>query len=113
MTTIKNQVQLIGNLGKDPEVKHLESGKVVANFSIATTDTYVNQQGEKTQNTQWHSVVAWDSTAKIVEKYLKKGSEVAIQGKLTHRSYEDKNGQTKYISEVLINEVMLMGSKKN
>jgi single-strand DNA-binding protein len=113
MTTIKNKVQLIGNLGKDPEVRHLEGGKVVANFNIATSDTFVNQQGEKIQNTQWHSVVAWGNTAKIAEKYLKKGSEVAIQGKLTHRSYEDKNGQTKYISEVLINEIMLMGSKKN
>ena len=109
MNTIRNKVQLIGNLGNDPDVKQLESGKTMAKFSIATTDRYYNQDGEKVENTQWHNLVAWGKTAELAEKYLKKGSEIAVEGKLNSRSYENKEGQKKYITEVIINEILMLG----
>ena len=112
MLSLKNRVQLIGNLGMDPEVKTLESGKKMAKLSIATNDSYKNQQGEKVTDTQWHNLVAWGKTAEIAEKYLRKGSEVAIEGKLTSRSYEDKEGAKKYITEVVVNEILMLGSKE-
>lgn len=112
MLNLKNRVQLIGNLGMDPEVKKLESGKTMAKISLATNDTYKNQKGEKVTDTQWHNLVAWGKTAEIAEKYLKKGSEVAIEGKLTSRSYEDKEGVKKYITEVVVNEILMLGSKE-
>lgn len=106
---LRNQVQLIGNLGKDPEVKHLENGKSRATLSLATHDYYTNAQGEKVEDTQWHLVVAWGNTAKIVEKYLAKGSEVAIQGKLIYRNYDDKDGQKRYVTEVVARELVMLG----
>ena len=112
MNTLKNSVQLIGNLGNDPQVKHLDSGKVVANLSIATSDSYKNKDGEKVEDTQWHDLVAWGRTAEIAEKYLKKGSKVAIEGKLTHRSFDDKDGNKRYVTEVLINELLMLGDKR-
>ena len=111
MKNLRNSVQLIGHLGMNPEVKNLESGKTVANLSLATTETYKNQEGEKVQDTTWHRLVAWGKTAEIAEKYLKKGSEVAVEGKLVNRSYETANGEKKYISEVLINEILMLGGK--
>ena len=111
MSTLRNKVQLIGHLGKNPEIIKLDSGKKVAKFSIATNDSYKNAQGEKIQNTEWHNVVAWNKTADIIEKYLEKGSEVAIDGKLTSRSYDDKDGNKRYITEVLCNELLMLGSK--
>jgi single-strand DNA-binding protein len=105
---LRNQVQLIGRLGNNPEVKHLENGQTVANISLATKEVYTNSKGEKVEDTQWHKVVAWGNTAKIAEQYLQKGKEVAIQGKLTHRSYEDKDGNTKYLTEVVANELLLL-----
>ena len=111
MNTIRNKVQLIGNLGNDPEVKHLESGKTVANFAVATNDRYYNQKGEKVDDVQWHNLVAWGKTAELAEKYLKKGSEIAVEGKLTSRSYENKEGQKKYITEVVINEILMLGGR--
>ena len=111
MNTIRNKVQLIGNLGNDPDVKQLESGKTLAKLSLATNDRYTNQKGEKIEDTQWHNLVAWGKTAEVAEKYLKKGSEVAIEGKLTSRSYEDKEGQKKYITEVIVNEILMLGGK--
>ena len=95
MSTLRNKVQLIGNLGNNPEIITLESGKKLAKISIATNETYKNAQGEKVTDTQWHNVVAWNKTAEIIEKYLQKGSEVAVEGKLTSRSYEDKDGTQK------------------
>ncbi len=83
MSTIRNKVQLIGNVGNAPEVRHLESGKKVASFSLATNEIYKNSKGEKVQNTQWHNIVAWGNTAEIVEQYVGKGKEIAIEGKLT------------------------------
>jgi|SRR5690606_3666012 len=111
MYNLKNRVQLIGHLGMDPEVKHLESGRSMAKFSLATNGTYKNQKGEKITDTQWHNLVAWGKTADIAEKYLKKGSEVAIDGKLTSRSYEDKEGVKKFITEVVVNEILMLGGK--
>lgn len=112
MNTLKNSVQLIGNLGNDPQVKHLESGKVVANLSIATSDTFKNKEGEKVENTQWHDLVVWGKTAEVVEKYLKKGSKVAIEGKLTHRNYDDKDGNKRYVTEIVVNELLMLGDKR-
>ncbi|MDA9262014.1 single-stranded DNA-binding protein [Flavobacteriales bacterium] len=111
MNNLRNKVQLIGRLGQSPEVKNLESGKTVANFSLATNDKYKNQKGEWIENTEWHNLVAWGKTAEIIEKYVQKGSEIAIEGKLTNRSWEDKEGNKRYATEVLVNEVLLMGSK--
>jgi single-strand DNA-binding protein len=109
MNTLRNKVQLIGNLGNDPEIINLESGKTLAKFSIATNESYRNAKGEKITDTQWHNVVAWGNTAKIVENYLVKGKEVAIEGKLTSRGYETKEGEKRYITEVVCNELMMLG----
>jgi single-strand DNA-binding protein len=112
MKNLKNTVQLIGNLGMNPEVKTLESGSTVVNFSIATSDRYKNKEGEQVENTTWHNLVAWGKTAEIAEKYLKKGAQVAVEGKLTNRSYEAKDGTKKYVSEILVNEILLLGAKE-
>ena len=88
MNTLRNKVQLIGNLGNDPEIITLDSGKKLAKFSIATNDNYRNAKGEKVTDTQWHNVIAWNKTAEIIEKYVVKGNEIAVEGKLTSRSYE-------------------------
>ncbi|NNC69862.1 MAG: single-stranded DNA-binding protein [Flavobacteriaceae bacterium] len=111
MNTLRNKVQLIGNLGKNPEIVTLDSGKKLAKFSIATNESYKNAEGEKVTDTQWHNIIAWNKTAEIIEKYVVKGNEIAIEGKLTSRSYEDKNGDKKYITEVVCNELLMLGSK--
>jgi len=113
MNALKNKVQLIGNLGKDPEIITLESGKKLAKFSIATNESYKNAKGEKVEDTQWHNVIAWNKTAEIVEKYLVKGNEVAVEGKLTTRNYEDKDGIKKYITEIVVNELLMLGNKNS
>ncbi len=105
---MKNRVQLIGNAGNDPEIKTLENGKKLAHLTIATNDRYTNDKGEKVEQTEWHRVTAWGKTAEIIEKYVVKGKEVAIEGKLTHRSYDDKNGEKKYITEVVVSEILLL-----
>jgi len=111
MSNLRNNVQLIGRLGKNPEVKQLESGRFVANVSIATNDIYKNAKGEKVIETQWHNLVAWGKNAENFQKILGKGDEVAIQGKLTHRSYDDKDGITRYVTEVVVNEFVKLSSK--
>lgn len=111
MKTLRNKVQLIGNLGKSPEVKELNGGKKVARFSIATNETYRKKSGEKVTDTQWHNLVAWGKTAEFVEKYIKKGSEVAIQGKLFNRSYTDTNGIKRYVTEIQVNDLLMLGEK--
>ena len=111
MYALKNKVQLIGNLGNAPEVKTLESGKKMARFNVATNEVYRNAKGEKVTETQWHNLVAWGKVAEIVEKYLTKGKEVAIEGKLISRSYIDKEGNKKYITEVQVNELLMLGAK--
>lgn len=111
MNALKNRVQLIGHLGNDPEIKTFDGKKTMARFSVATNETYKKESGEKVTETQWHNVVAWNGTAKIVEKLLKKGSEVALEGKLTTRSWEDKEGNKRYITEVVANDLLLLKSK--
>lgn len=109
MNALRNKVQLIGNLGNDPEIVNLDGGSKLAKFSIATNESYKNAKGEKVTDTQWHNVVAWGKTAEIVENYLTKGNEVAVEGKLTHRSYETKEGEKRYITEIRCNELLMLG----
>ncbi len=111
MYALKNKVQLIGNLGNAPEIKNTESGKKLARFSIATNENYRNAKGEKVTETTWHSLVAWGKVADLAEKYLQKGTEIVIEGKLINRSYTDKDGIKKYISEVQVNELLLLNGK--
>jgi len=111
MSTLRNKVQLIGNLGNDPEIINLESGKILAKFSIATNESYKNAKGEVIKDTQWHNVVAWGKTAEIIGKYVTKGKEIAVDGKLTSRSYDDKEGNKRYITEVVCNELVMLGGK--
>ena len=109
MNTMKNRVQLIGNVGQDPEIKNLEGGKKLANISIATNDSYTNDKGERITDTQWHRLTAWGNTAEIIEKYVTKGKEIAVIGKLTYRNYDDKNGEKRYVTEITISELQLLG----
>ncbi len=110
MNTLRNKVQLIGNLGNDPEIITLESGKKLAKLSLATNENYKDANGQKQTITDWHNLIAWNKTADIIEKYVTKGKEIAIEGKLTTRSYEDKTGNKRYITEVVISEVLLLGN---
>jgi len=106
-----NKVILIGNLGKDPEVKYLESGIAVANITLATTENYKNKEGEKVSQTVWHDIVLWRGLAEIAEKYLKKGSSVYIEGKIRNRKWEDKEGITRYKNEILADNMTMLGSR--
>jgi single-strand DNA-binding protein len=112
MNNLKNSVRLIGFLGADPEVKSLEKGNKVAKFTLATHDTYTDKEGKKITDTQWHHVVAWGKTAEIIEEFLSKGSEVAVEGRLTSRSYDGKDGDKKYVTEVVVGEVLMLGKKQ-
>jgi single-strand DNA-binding protein len=107
---MRNRVSLIGHVGNAPEVKKLKNDSVVANLSLATNESYKNAQGEKVTDTQWHRLVAWNGTAKIIEQYVKKGQEIAVEGKLVTREYETE-GVKKYLTEVVIHEVVMLGSK--
>ena len=109
MSTLRNKVQLIGNLGNNQEIITLENEKKLAKFSIATNESYKNSQGEKVTDTQWHKIVAWNKTAEIIEKYLEKGSGVAIEGKLITRSWEGKDGMKRFVTEVVVNELLMLG----
>ena len=111
MSNIRNRVQLIGHLGDDPEVTKFDSGKVKASFRMATTEKFKNGSGELVEDTQWHQVVIWGGMAETVEKYFKKGKEVAILGRLTHGSYEDKDGNKKYYTEINANNFEMLGKK--
>ena len=112
MSTLRNNVQLIGNVGQEPTISQLESGKKVARISLATNENYKNANGEKQSNTEWHNLVAWGKTAGIVEKYVTKGKEIAITGKLTSRSYETKEGEKRFVTEIIVNEILLLGNNK-
>jgi len=111
MSTLRNKVQLIGNLGNDPEIITLESGQKLAKFSLATNENYKDANGDKQTKTDWHNLIAWGKTAEIVEKYITKGKEIAIEGKLSNRSYETKEGEKRYVTEVTVNEILLLGNK--
>jgi single-strand DNA-binding protein len=105
-----NKVILIGNLGKDPEVRHLENGACVANFSIATSENYKDRKtGEKVSQTEWHNIVAWRGLAEITEKYLKKGDKVYIEGKLKTRTWQDQDGNNRYTTEVITDNLTMLG----
>ena len=112
MNSLRNRVYLIGNLGQDPETKNLENGKKLARFTLATSEEFKNSDGQKVKETTWHNIVAWNGTADLAVKYLRKGRQVAVEGRLAYRSYEDKNGVTKYITEVVINELLFLQSGK-
>ena len=111
MNALRNKVQLIGNLGMNPEVKTLEGGKKLAKVSIATNESYKNSKGELIKETQWHNLIAWGKTADIIEKYLIKGSEVAVEGKLINRNYTDKDGVKRYTTEIEVHELLMLDSK--
>ncbi|MEJ7625609.1 MAG: single-stranded DNA-binding protein [Ferruginibacter sp.] len=113
MYALRNRVQLIGNLGNAPEIRKTETGKKLVRFSVATNESYKNSNGEKVTETQWHNLVAWGKLADIAEKFLNKGTEVAIEGKLINRNYTDKEGIKKYITEIQVNELLLLGSKSS
>lgn len=114
MSSIKNYVHLLGNIGDDPKVTNLESGKKVARFSLATNESYKDSKGEKQQVTDWHTIVAWGKTAEIVEQFAHKGKQVAVVGKLKSRTYTDpKEGNERYVTEVVADEILLLGSKSD
>ena len=112
MKDLRNRVQLIGNLGMDPEVKSLDGGRKLAKFSVATSQSYVNAKGDRVKDTQWHNIIAWGKLAEIAEKYLRKGIEVALEGKIVYRQYEGKNGDKKYISEIVLNDFLMISKKQ-
>lgn len=112
MNNLRNSVRLIGNLGANPEIKELNSGKKLAKASLATSDKYKDADGNQVTQTQWHNLVAWGKTADFFEKFLEKGIEVAVEGKIINKSYTDKDGAKKYISEINVNEILMLGSKK-
>ena len=113
MYALKNKVQLIGNLGSNPEIKTLDGGKKMAKFNIATNESYRNASGEKITETQWHNLVAWGKLAEVIEKYISKGSEVAVEGKITYRTYNDKDGNKKYFTEIQVSELLMLGDKSS
>ncbi len=111
MNMIRNNVQLVGNLGQNPEVKTLPGGKKVANFSIACTESRTDKEGRKTETTQWFNAVAWEGLATIAEKYMVKGKQVAISGKLVNKNWTDKEGITRYSTEIVCADILLLGGK--
>lgn len=111
MDSLRNSVRLIGHLGDNPKMRKMDSEKAVANFSIATNENYRDHDGNKKSETTWHKLVAWGKQAEVAEKYLKKGTEVAIEGKLTNHSYEDKNGETHFVTEIMVNSILVLDKK--
>ncbi len=108
MNTLRNNVQLIGNLGKKPEIITLDSGTKLAKFTLATNESYKNAKGDRVENTQWHNLTAWGKTAEIVEMFLDKGKEIAIQGKIAYNTYTDKDGNKRYATEIVVNEILML-----
>ncbi|WP_445748283.1 single-stranded DNA-binding protein [Polaribacter sp.] len=111
MNTLRNTVQLIGRLGQDPEVVTFQDGNKIAKFSLATDDSYKDKSGNKVERSYWHNIVVSGGLVKVVEGYVKKGQEIAIEGKLTNRSYDTKDGDKRYITEILVNELLMLGGK--
>ena len=111
MNNLKNSIRIIGNLGQNPEVKETTNGKKLAKFSLATNESYRDENGKEVKETMWHNLIVWGKQAEIVEKYLKKGSEVAIEGKLSNSNYTDKEGVKRYATEIIVNEFMMLGGK--
>lgn len=111
MKNLTNKVQLIGHLGKDPEIHEIKGGSKVARFTLACKDVHKNTKGDKTESTYWFNVVSWNNMADLAEKYLHRGSKLAIEGKLVSRNYVDKTGQKRYVVEVVMNEMMMLAKK--
>lgn len=107
-----NKVILVGNVGKDPEIQYIKEDIPVARFTLATSETYRDKNGEKVKTTEWHNITAWRNTAKIIEQYVKKGDQLYIEGKISTRSYE-KDGETKYFTEIVVNQLQMLGSKSS
>ena len=108
-----NKVILVGNLGQDPEVKYMQNGKAVANLSIATSESWNDQQGQKQERTEWHRLTAYDKLAEIIGEYVKKGSKIYVEGKLQTRKWQDQQGQDRYTTEVIINQMQMLDGKKD
>ncbi|NCA85709.1 MAG: single-stranded DNA-binding protein [Clostridia bacterium] len=113
MKSLKNSVHLIGNLGMDPEVKDVANGRKMARFSLATSDTYTNQKGEKVTETQWHNLLIWGKLAEVAGQYLKKGKQIAVEGRLETNSYDDKDGNRKYYTQIVVNDLLMLDAKAN
>jgi len=113
MNALRNKVQLIGRLGQDPEIRTLENGKKVAHFSLATNDSYKSAEGTKVEETTWHSIVAWNGLAELSSKFLRKGREVCIEGRINYRSYNDKNGVQRNVTEIVATDLVLLSSGGN
>ena len=113
MKSLRNSVQLIGNLGMDPEVKQVANGRKMARFSLATSETYKNDKGEKVTDTQWHNIIIWGGLAEVAEKYLKKGKQIAVEGRLETTSYDDKDGQRKFFTQINVNDLVMLGKESN
>jgi single-strand DNA-binding protein len=109
MNALKNKVQLIGHVGQEPEIKTLEGGRKLAKLTLATNESYYNDKKEKITDTQWHNLTAWGKTAEIIESFVNKGKEIMVEGKLTYNSWEDKNGEKRYSTEIVISELLLLG----
>lgn len=109
--SLRNKVTLIGHTGKDVEVVNFENGGIKASVSLATNDYYTNAQGEKVEDTQWHNLVAFGKTAEIMQKYVEKGNEIAVEGKIVYRNYDDKDGQKRYITEIRVDELVMVGNR--
>jgi single-strand DNA-binding protein len=112
MNNLRNKVQLIGRLGQDPEVKRFNDDKMLARFSMATSETYRDNKGMRVENTQWHNVIAWGKLAGLAESYLKKGKEICVEGRLSHRKYADKSGITRNITEIVASDLLMIGKKE-
>lgn len=108
-----NKVILVGNVGNDPEVRHIDNDTSVANFSIATTESYTNKSGEKVSNTEWHRIVAWRGLAKVVENYIKKGAQLYVEGKLQTRNWDDKDGNKRYVTEINADTIKMLGRRQD
>lgn len=108
MNALRNKVQLIGHVGQEPEIKIIEGGKKLAKLTLATNEVYYNENKEKVTDTQWHNITAWGKTAEIIESFVNKGKEIMVEGKLTYRNWEDKNGDKRFATEIIVNELLLL-----
>ena len=113
MNNLRNKVQLIGNLGQTPEIITTENGNKVANFTMATNETFKNSKGEKQTETQWHNVFAWGKLAEIIEKHVNKGDEIALDGKLVNSSYKAKDGTMRYSTKIQANDILMLSNKQS
>jgi len=111
MSNLRNSVRLVGHLGSDPEVKTTVNNKKFARLSLATNSAYKNDKGEKVEETQWHSLIMWDKNASLAEKFLRKGTELSVEGRLSTRTYTDNTGTKKFFTEIIVNEILFLSRK--